>query len=102
MQPGGVTQRYIHLDRALILAANRVAAEIALLVVPNASVIQRNAAEWGDHFMSGVGAQSGHSRVIGSINLTESTAGGAQSSLPRPIAFVEPVIQTDASVESDI
>jgi hypothetical protein len=40
-----VTQRYIHLDRALILAANRVAAEIALLVVPNASVIQRNAAE---------------------------------------------------------
>jgi len=41
----GVTQRYIHLDKALVLAANRVAAEIAQFVVPNASVIQRNAAE---------------------------------------------------------
>lgn len=41
----GVTQRYIHLDKALVLAANRVAAEIAQLVVPNASMARRNAAE---------------------------------------------------------
>jgi integrase len=41
----GVTQRYIHLDKALVLAANRVAAEIAQLVVPNGLVVQRNAAE---------------------------------------------------------
>jgi len=41
----GVTQRYIHLDRALVLAANRVAADIALLVVPNLSAAQRSAAE---------------------------------------------------------
>ena len=41
----GVTQRYIHLDKALILAANRVAAEIALLVVPSTSAIHRRAAE---------------------------------------------------------
>jgi integrase len=41
----GVTQRYIHLDKALVLAANRVAAEIAQLIVPDVSMIRRNAAE---------------------------------------------------------
>ena len=41
----GVTQRYIHLDRALVLAANRVATEIAQFVIQNPSAIQRNAAE---------------------------------------------------------
>jgi len=41
----GVTQRYIHLDRALILAANRVAAEIAQLLRLSLSGTQRDAAE---------------------------------------------------------
>jgi len=41
----GVTQRYIHLDRALILAANRVAAEIAQLLRLTPSGTQREAAE---------------------------------------------------------
>jgi integrase len=39
----GVTQRYIHLDRALVMAANRVAAEIALLI--QSTTHQRAAAE---------------------------------------------------------
>jgi integrase len=41
----GVTQRYIHLDKALVLAANRVAAEMEGLLSPKLSSIQRNAAE---------------------------------------------------------
>jgi len=40
----GVTQRYVHFDKALASAADRVAAEIARLVVPTVST-QRNAAE---------------------------------------------------------
>jgi integrase len=41
----GITQRYIHLDGALMLAADRVAAEIERLVVPNRSTAQRIAAQ---------------------------------------------------------
>jgi integrase len=41
----GVTQRYIHLDRALILAANRVAVEIAQHVVPTSGSIGRTTAQ---------------------------------------------------------
>lgn len=41
----GVTQRYVHFDTALMSAANRVAAEIALLVTPRVSVSQRTAAQ---------------------------------------------------------
>jgi integrase len=41
----GVTQRYIHIDRALVLAANRVSTEIAQLVVSGSSAVQRHAAE---------------------------------------------------------
>lgn len=41
----GVTQRYIHLDRALVLAANRVSSEIAQLVVPMVPTLQRIAAQ---------------------------------------------------------
>ena len=41
----GVTQRYIHLDKALVLAANRVAAEVEQLVAPKLSSTLRNAAE---------------------------------------------------------
>jgi integrase len=41
----GVTQRYVHFDTALVSAANRVAAEIALLVTPRVSVSQRTAAQ---------------------------------------------------------
>jgi integrase len=41
----GVTQRYIHLDRALIMAANRVSAEIAQLVIPAHSSMERVAAQ---------------------------------------------------------
>jgi integrase len=41
----GVTQRYIHLDSALVLAADRVAAEIGQLVVPDLFIVQRVAAQ---------------------------------------------------------
>jgi len=41
----GVTQRYVHLDRSLVLCADRVAAEIARLVLANVSTDQRDAAE---------------------------------------------------------
>jgi integrase len=41
----GVTQRYVHLDRALVLCADRFAAEIARIVLPNTSTEQQNAAE---------------------------------------------------------
>jgi integrase len=41
----GVTQRYIHLDKTLVLAANRVAAEMEQLLSPKLSSIQRNVAE---------------------------------------------------------
>jgi integrase len=41
----GVTQRYVHLDGALVLCADRVAAAIASLVLPNTLADQRNAAE---------------------------------------------------------
>lgn len=41
----GVTQRYIHLDSALVFAADQVAAEIARLVVPDLSRPQRVAAQ---------------------------------------------------------
>ena len=40
----GVTQRYIHLDQALIVAADRTAAEVAKLLMPNRST-ERVAAE---------------------------------------------------------
>jgi integrase len=36
----GVTQRYIHLDKALVVAADRTAAEIARLLMPNLSTEQ--------------------------------------------------------------
>lgn len=41
----GVTQRYIHLDNALVLAADRVASEIAQLTVPSSMRTERVAAE---------------------------------------------------------
>ena len=41
----GVTQRYIHLDSALVLAADRVANEIAQFVVPGSIRKERIAAE---------------------------------------------------------
>jgi integrase len=41
----GVTQRYIHLDRTLLSAANHVASEIGQLVLPNFFAVQRDAAE---------------------------------------------------------
>jgi len=43
--PRGATQRYIHLDSALVLAADRVASEIARLVVPISTKTKRIAAE---------------------------------------------------------
>lgn len=41
----GVTQRYVHLGSALVPAADRVAAEITQLVVPNSMNMERAAAE---------------------------------------------------------
>ena len=41
----GVTQRYVHLDKALVLCADRVAAEIAQIVLLDTAADQRNAAE---------------------------------------------------------
>jgi integrase len=41
----GVTQRYIHLDSALVVAADQVAAEIARFVVPDLCRSQRIAAQ---------------------------------------------------------
>jgi integrase len=41
----GVTQRYIHLDRTLAPAADRVASEIAQLILPNSFGVRRDAAE---------------------------------------------------------
>jgi integrase len=41
----GITQRYVHLDRTLLSAADRVAAEIARLLIPNLPAVEKNAAE---------------------------------------------------------
>lgn len=41
----GVTQRYVHLGRALVPAADRIAEEIAQLVVPSLMNLERAAAE---------------------------------------------------------